>query len=930
MNRISLRLLFAVLLAAVSSSTFADQTELVVLKTDFEKDGVGFDAADYTIVDDLSFRGSRSLMGEVNQPNKALFIEVPFEGKVGHKIDVSLMARSDGGSTCALFWRVDKTKTPIARLKNVPTKKWTHVSGSYEFERNEKGIIQIAVPSSFNGKVGKAWVDELLITESAASIDDQWPENVVDFPALTQDEAGTMWLATLERPKLGRAICVYRLDGKNRQRVASFESPDITGVGAPAVAGLDDGCFLVFPIEQNDRWRLAYAFVNSSSPGKPSYKIIDSGGTANISPATAVIDNRACVLWESNASGRRGIMSCWVDEKGAGKVRQISERDVNSYNPSIVALDNGTLFAAWDSARNQSLDIYGAEWTKGKWQPERRITSDVRIERYPFLAATGNDVWMAWQAQSYQSISVNSISEQGIVVAKIGTKGLEAPAGFFELFEKGKDKLLRPRISFDPEGRLWLTARESGGQNKGWRSLFWVYTGNKWSDRKYLDERIGRWRPASMLWNGGNGFAAVQFDDVPNNREQQGINEDWNSDVRIVELPEVALAGGNPLETEALEMPESEFSLPAAMDMVAADFPRQKMKHDGETLSLFWGDLHAHTDLSICGRHWNQPGHDLFANRRDIEKLDFCALTDHGYDFDNYRWAYNGEQTRNNHDPGHFIAFLGQEWTSSKNPPYEGGIHNLYGHRNLIYEDPYYHKFHDSFDGNISPTELWKRLEGVEFVTIPHQLADWKRKGKGNPPTDWTEHDEHHQPVAEIFQGRGSYEYFGCPRQASEGAPFSGSYLQDAWAKGIVIGTIASPDHGGGKGKAGVWAKEMTRESILAAIRARHTFGTSGAKMLMRLTAEFKGGKAIMGDKIARPKGEIKFAVKGGSLRNIREMVIFRNNEAVFETQIGKKEFSLNWTDEDPPDEDSLWYYARFQAVDEELAWSSPIWFVKE
>ena len=251
---------------------------------------------------------------------------------------------------------------------------------------------------------------------------------------------------------------------------------------------------------------------------------------------------------------------------------------------------------------------------------------------------------------------------------------------------------------------------------------------------------------------------------------------------------------------------------------------------------------------------------------------------------------------------------------------------NRYGHRNLIFLDPYHREFYDSFDGDISPGDLWKLLQEHEFICIPHQLADWKGKGGGNPPTDWNFVDEKLQPVAEIFQTRQSYEYLGCPRQANEGAPFKGHYLQDAWAKGIVIGVIASPDHGGGNGKVGVWARELSRESIFEAVRARRTFGTSGAKMALR----FSSGDAIMGEKVRCPEGAIHFQVTALAMRNIAELVIFRNNEIVYHTEPGTREFDTEWTDKEPPSGRTLWYYARIHAEDDELAWSSPIWFLPD
>jgi hypothetical protein len=422
--------------------------------------------------------------------------------------------------------------------------------------------------------------------------------------------------------------------------------------------------------------------------------------------------------------------------------------------------------------------------------------------------------------------------------------------------------------------------------------------------------------------------SAIQFDDLPDTWREQGIHVDWRSGVLVKRLAWKSLPPPEPPETEPLTMPATDFSLAERADLVAAALPRQRVRHRGRELALWWGDFHDHTDLSVCCRQVNPPGHDLFANERDIERLDFMALTDHGYNFDPPQWQLNGEQTRANHDPGRFVTFLGQEWTSSRNPPAEVGGPNRYGHHNIVFLDPYHERFYDSYDGHISLRDLWKELGGGEFLCIPHQLADWKMKGRGNPPTDWSQHDERLRPVAEIFQARKSYEYFGCPRQAPEGAPFGGHYLQDAWAKGVVIGVIASPDHGGGMGKIGVWAPDLTRRAIFDAVRARHTFGTSGAKMALFFSAgDAATGEVMMGDVAPRPGGAITFGVRALAMREIRELVIFRNNKVAYRLEPGKREISLEWTDPAPP-RGRLWYYARVHAADDELAWSSPIWFV--
>ena len=910
----------------------------VIFRSGFEPGDAGGDAPRHRVVEGVARSGKRSLQGEATGPNQASIVKIPFESPPSQVLRISFWVRSDKRSTAAAFVRVGKRRDRLGTLKGVSSSKWVRAQFSYPVAARTEGVIEIVAPSSYGAPAGRMWIDDVTVTLVPDAC--EWPAHVQDFPELAADCRGVVWMAAVERPVPRRLVRVYRIDANGPVPVCTIEPAGITGIGAPAIAGAGDGCVVAFPFERAGKWGIAYAFVpdGDGKPGKLAPRVIEGGGTSNVNPALASTGDATWLLWETNAGDARGINACRVDPHGYDQLLRLSSPDENSYNPAVVALDDGTLFAAWDSCRSSHADIHGAWCVGGRWGTEGRITSDARIERHPHLAARDGKVWMAWQAQSYAGIRLNQITEQRIAVARLdgmddgrgGVTGvrLAAPKGFAKRFlargARGArgGKLMRPRIGVDNDGRLWLTARRSLGMQSGWEPLAWCSGAGEWRGPVGLVHRSGRWRPVAVACGSTGPVAAMQFDDLPDTWREQGVHVDWRSGVLVKRLAWKSLPPARTPETERLEMPATDFSLAERADLVAAALPRQRVRHGGAELALWWGDFHDHTDLSVCCRQVNPPGHDLFANERDIERLDFVALTDHGYNFDPPQWQLNGEQTRAGHDPGRFVTFLGQEWTSSRNPPTKPGGPNRYGHHNIVFLDPYHERFHDSYDGDISPRDLWKKLGGAEFLCIPHQLADWKMKGKGNPPTDWSHHDERLRPVAEIFQARKSYEYLGCPRQAPDGAPFAGHYLQDVWAKGVVVGVIASPDHGGGMGKVGVWAPELTRRAIFDAVRARHTFGTSGAKMSLFL----RSADWIMGDVAPRRGGAISFEVHARAMREIRELVIFRGREVAFRSEPGRRELNVKWTDPAPP-EGRLWYYARIHAADDELAWSSPIWF---
>jgi hypothetical protein len=224
-----------------------------------------------------------------------------------------------------------------------------------------------------------------------------------------------------------------------------------------------------------------------------------------------------------------------------------------------------------------------------------------------------------------------------------------------------------------------------------------------------------------------------------------------------------------------------------------------------------------------------------------------------------------------------------------------------------------------SYFAGVGEEEL--RKMDASFVQIPHQIAD-----TGNVPTDWDYTDETAQPVAEIFQTRGAYEYRGAPREAPRSTPKGAYFIQDAWARGIVIGVIASPDHGGGYGKACVYATDLSRKAILEAIRARRCFGTTAARMLLDVRVDGH----FMGEKVAASAGKtVDVTVTARCPGDIDHIEVCRNNRFIYSNSPQGDRAELNFVDRQPLDGRS-YYYVRVLQQDGEIGWSSPVWLGAE
>jgi hypothetical protein len=464
-----------------------------------------------------------------------------------------------------------------------------------------------------------------------------------------------------------------------------------------------------------------------------------------------------------------------------------------------------------------------------------------------------------------------------------------------------------------------------GGTGKAAKPRSWgvsavSFDGSAWSQPLVVSADKGMDRPPGLALVGDRAVVAYQADDTPgrwSNVEESasGKSDLYLASFKLDPAPQsVASAQWAPLAE-----PDDLFTPGQVRVERGEDLPTPSISYGNQKLNLYFGDLHDHTEISICNRTGDESVDESYANMRDIVRHDFACATDHGYNINAYLWNYLAKLARINDDPDRFLTFLAEEWTSSIEEYSAKHPYGFYGHRNLIFADPYFPRWFNAFSRQ-TPAEVWEALRKAKanFVQIPHQLAD-----TGNVPTDWDFVDETAQPVAEIFQGRGSYEYQGTPRQAAATTPAGQYFLQDAWARGVVIGVIASPDHTGGYGKACVYAPDLSRESILDALRARHCYGTTAAKIALDVRVDGH----LMGEKITKPAGEsVEVAVRVQCPADLDRVEVCRSNKFVYTKNAEGKSCDLTFVDPEPLPGFS-YYYVRVLQKDGEIAWSSPVWF---
>jgi len=328
------------------------------------------------------------------------------------------------------------------------------------------------------------------------------------------------------------------------------------------------------------------------------------------------------------------------------------------------------------------------------------------------------------------------------------------------------------------------------------------------------------------------------------------------------------------------------------------------VQYQGEEFTLLFGDLHAHSSASWDSWAGDSEG-EIFRREHDSVDLDFFAMTDHDEGLHIADWERQQALCAQHHDALGSTVLLGYEFT--KQCVREAGTCTAYGtdcgHVNVLYP---------ACSGPLRATsqypnlqDLWAALQGVQAITIPHHSAD------NGHPADLNAFAEDPMPFAtlfEIYQARGSFEWrdtcltpecpspdgFPCYDDECEAAssvgtctgcgtwfcppgalppcpdpnchclvaraptpifpaePFFG-YYRHALALGYRMGAIASPDHGGFWGLAGVFTRSRSQSDVFEALAARRTFGLSSASA--RLALEFYGDGYIMGTLYERSSG---------------------------------------------------------------------------
>ena len=253
-------------------------------------------------------------------------------------------------------------------------------------------------------------------------------------------------------------------------------------------------------------------------------------------------------------------------------------------------------------------------------------------------------------------------------------------------------------------------------------------------------------------------------------------------------------------------------------------------------LRSYWCDLHGQSEETIG----TNSARELIEFARDRAFLDGMSHQGNDFQITTPFWRELNELTREHNRDGSFIVFPGYEWS---------GNTGLGGDRNVLFmregeqihrsSHALVHDYSDLASDTNSAEQLFAALKDRDCVVFAHiggRYADIRMA-----------HDDRIERSVEVHSDWGTFEWL----------------LHDALEQGYRVGILANSD--GHKGRHGashpgaslfgaygglscLLAPELTRAGLIDALRRRHHYATTGARLLLDVQARFDREARLFAD----------------------------------------------------------------------------------
>ncbi|QBI21679.1 DUF3604 domain-containing protein [Egibacter rhizosphaerae] len=632
--------------------------------------------------------------------------------------------------------------------------------------------------------------------------------------------------------------------------------------------------------------------------------------------AAVAADGALEVCWQGRAGEGFAIFRRRYEDGQWGAITRVSpEGTGNAWDPSIAPLPDGRLAVVWSAYSEGYRILQRVVDRDGQGDPPRALTEGADYGVHPSLAVTSTgELWCAFDLVTvhghggsgptqlkpagateapgdhlhrdtgrYIPAELRPNVSARIAVVRIDDDGVREAAGELAPGLEVNPAGL-PVLVADARGGLWLTYRimrrlpllhyhwEVAAQPlgpDGWGPVTTFAGSDAGLEEPALaaDPRGG----AALAWQADDRCArSLEWTEGFGGREQAERRAHhgevvWDAVAAPGRIREgrVRPVEGSPAASPAPVAAVHADTRTEVRPFVDAERERVTVETEGETLTLWWGDLHRHSLISRCTAGDEPALDDFYRYAWDVSEYDFWAVTDHAENTNAYQWWGIQKLADLFRVDGRFVPLYGFEWTS------------WLGHQNVIYGDvprgaPIFSAEAESTD---DPAKLWAALRehpDHPAITIPHH------PGAVMVPYDWSYYDPDYLRAVEIFQAcRGNYEDDGAFRQYSDGT-LTGTFTLDGLRRGHRFGLLASSDHGNGASYVGVYAPRLDRASVFEGLHARRTI----AATTRGIALDFRVDGAFLGEEIVRD-GPVTLYASVRGYRDVARLEVLREGEVV-------------------------------------------------
>jgi hypothetical protein len=340
--------------------------------------------------------------------------------------------------------------------------------------------------------------------------------------------------------------------------------------------------------------------------------------------------------------------------------------------------------------------------------------------------------------------------------------------------------------------------------------------------------------------------------------------------------------------------------------------PMEILASDDKRSPIYWGQIHCHSEQSDGSGRFE----DIYYNSRDEGCLDFAAGSDHAEYFSDNEWLWMQDISNRFNEEDRFVTLNGYERAGDQ------GHWNFYTSVNRL----------ELFRGmNMDPNKNTLQ-SACERLSNRRDVVAGPHVHHGRFSFDYKSNV---QCFHELYSMWGNYEkltygilnngaVIGVTGGGDNHEARGGFSCEDPEGQGITPHVFAP----GLKWKTGLTAALMPhlrRTELIRALRERQTYATTGPRILVdfSLSGVSMGGEC----KVRRDTPTITAVVHGVS--KIARVEIIRDGRTAKSIQGDGRDMTVKWSDSAVVP-GRHWYILKVIQMDQEMAWTSPIWVDRE